>query len=183
MPNRAPARVMTVGGLPAPRLRFDRTAVGLVRRLQTALARSVPVGRTVIVTITAPIWQDSKTGAVLEERIRGLLAGRRSRLQATIHGNRIEVRVLKGGTHRTSRLIGFVHNPKPGPALLFEVTRALLARAGKGQGSRSGERWLIRPNREGRALLETLRQAGTALRARSALRGILLAEDVSRRAR
>src|SRR5215470_2216174 len=38
-----------------PRLRFDRVALGLVRRLQTALSDSVPNGKTLIVTITAPI--------------------------------------------------------------------------------------------------------------------------------
>src|ERR1700752_4435115 len=81
-----------------PRLRFDRTALGLVRRLQENLAATVPAGKTVVVTITAPIRQDAATSAMLEEKIRGLLATRRGRLAVTIHGNRIRARVLKGGT-------------------------------------------------------------------------------------
>jgi hypothetical protein len=77
----------------------------------------------VIVTITAPIRQDSKTGAGLEVRIRELLKARRVRLKATIYGNLIQVRVLKGGASRTSKLIGFVHNPKPDPSVLFAGAR------------------------------------------------------------
>jgi hypothetical protein len=83
-----------------PRLRFDRVAVGLVARLQASLSRTVPDGKTVVVTVTAPIRQDSKTGTLLEAKLRELLAAQRAWLKSTIRGNRIEVRVLKGGTGR-----------------------------------------------------------------------------------
>src|SRR6266853_3438510 len=99
--RRVAVKAITFRGVKEPRLRFDRTAVGLVRRLQATLAKSVPEGKTVIVTITAPIRQDSKTGVVLEDKIRELLATRRAQLKATIHGNRIQVRVLTGGATRT----------------------------------------------------------------------------------
>ena len=56
------------GGLTKPRLRFDRVALGLVRRLQAALGESVPDGKTLIVTITAPIRVPSKTAAALEDK-------------------------------------------------------------------------------------------------------------------
>src|SRR5215475_10810767 len=95
--------VITARAVRAPRLRFDKVALGLVRHLRVSLSRSVPDGNTVIVTITAPIRQDSKTGAILEERIRRLLAARRTELNATIYGNRIRVRVLRGGGSRTSK--------------------------------------------------------------------------------
>jgi hypothetical protein len=180
--KRVAIKALRVRSVKEPRLRFDRTAVGLVRRLQAALARFVPAGRTVTVTITAPIRQDSRTGAVLAEKIRQLLEAGRAELKALIHGNRIQVRVLKGGATRTVRLIGFVHNPEPNPALLFDVTRALLACIGSAKPPRRRERWLIVTNQDGLAPLETVRQVCLALRARSVFKRILVAEPEGVRA-
>jgi hypothetical protein len=143
-------------GAAEPRLRFDRVALGLVGRLQKSLADCAPDGRTLVVTITAPIRQDSKTAAALEERIRRLLAARRTRLRATIHGNRVQVRVLKGRARRGPSLIGFVHNPKPGASLLFELTRRLL---------KSGRRRVI-AGLEEPAPSRTIEQVCAALRIR-----------------
>jgi hypothetical protein len=168
--------VITFKSVEEPRLRFDRVAIGLVRRLQTSLSRSVPDDKTVIVTITAPIRKDSKTGAVLVERISDVLAAGRVQLKATIHGNRIRVRVLKGGASRTAKLIGFVHNPKPDASLLFDITRSLLACMGSGKRTPRGDRWLIIANRDGLAPLETVRQVCSALRARSVFKRILVTE-------
>lgn len=180
--KRVAVNALRFTGAKEPRLRFDRTAVGLVRRLQAALARCVPVGKTVVVTITAPIRQDSKTGAMLEERVRKLLASRRAQLRATINGNRIRVRVLKGSAPRTSRLIGFVHNPTPSPALLVEVTRSLLACIGSENQPPGGDRWLVLANRDGGAPVETIRQVCRALRARSVFKRVLVADGEGVRA-
>ena len=65
-------RIADRGGLTKPRLRFDRVALRFVRRLQEALSASVPDGRTLILTITAPIRVPSKTAAALEDNIRDL---------------------------------------------------------------------------------------------------------------
>lgn len=175
--KRVAVDAITFRGVKEPRLRLDRTAVALVRRLHANLAQSVPEGKTVIVTITAPIRQDSKTGMVLEDKIRHLLATRRAQLKTTIHGNRIQVRLLKGGAGRTSRLIGFVHNPKPSPAVLFDVTRSLLACIGSAQRPPTGERWLIVANQDGLAPVETVRQVSLALRARTVFKRILVADS------
>ena len=67
-------RIADRGGLTTPRLRFDRVALGLVRRLQARLCESVPDGKTVILTITAPIRVPAKTAAALENKIRTSLA-------------------------------------------------------------------------------------------------------------
>lgn len=168
---------VTFGGVKEPRLRFDRTAVGLVRRLQAALSKSVPDRKTVIVTITAPIRQDSKTGVVLEDKIRQLLAARRAQLKATIHGNRIQVCVLEGGTSQTSKLVGFVHNPEPDPAVLFDVTRFLLTCIGSGKRPPTRDRWLVIANQDGLVPVETVRQVCLALRARTVFKRIFLAES------
>ena len=177
--ERAAVDVMTFRGVKEPRLRFDRTAVGLVGRLRASCARFVPEGKTLIVTITAPIRQDFKTGLALGDKIQRLLATRREQLKATIYGNRIQARVLEGGSGRTPRLIGFVHNPRPNPAALFDVTRSVLACIGSRKRSPRAKRWLILDNQDGLAPAETFRQVCRALRARSVFKRILLAERES----
>src|SRR3954464_6672180 len=138
------------GGLAKPRLRFDRVALGFVRRLQAALSASVPDGRTLIVTITAPIRVPSKTAAALEDNIRTYLARQSAQGEAkhTIHGNQIRVRLVKGGSRRTTKVIGFVHNPDSDPDGLFDITLSLIERIGAkartGAPARSAvDRWLV----------------------------------------
>jgi hypothetical protein len=165
--------VVSFRGAQQPRLRFDKVAIAFIRRLQTSLSRCVPDGRTVIVTISAPIRQDSSTGTLLIDKIRELLAGRRAQLKATIHGNRIQVRVLKGAGSRTAKLIGFVHNPKPDPSVLFDVTRCLLACMGSDKRRSTADRWLVIANPDGLAPVETVRQVCSALRARTVFKRIV----------
>jgi hypothetical protein len=153
-----------------------------VRRLEAALGNSVPDGNTVVVTITAPIRQSFKTETVLMDRIRILLASRKARLAATIHGNRVRVRILKGGARRTAKLIGFVHNLSPDPALLFEVTRRLLACVSSSTRHPKGDRVLLIANASGRAPVDTIRQAYTALRLRTVFKRALVMELDSVRA-
>jgi len=111
-----------------PRLRLDRVALRLVESLRVALAGVVPEGRTVALTITAPIRQAAKTATAIEGQIR-LRLRRRSlgRSAHSIHENSVQIWVLKGGTALTSKLVGFVHNPDVDPAALIELTSALLA--------------------------------------------------------
>ena len=162
---------MNIEGTQQPRLRFDKGAIGLVKRLQS-LSASVPDGKVVVVTVTAPIWQDSKTGTALEVGIRELLGAKRVRWKAAMYGNQIEVRVLKGGAGEIPKLIGFVHNPRPGPSLLFDVTSSLLEIIDS--GAPGAERWLMISNQDGRAPFETVRQVCMALGARGVFRKILL---------
>ena len=120
-------------------------------------------------TITAPIRQDSSTAATLEDRIRKLLAAGRTQLKATIHGNRVQVRVLAGRATRSPRLIGFVHNPKPDASLLFDVARRLLAGTACGKRPPKSDRRRVMGSRDGTAPFKTIEQVCSALRVRSAL--------------
>ena len=108
-----------------PRLRFDKVAVGLIRRLDDALRDAIADGETVIVTVTAPVRLASKTGASLEEKIAALLAQRkRVDFKATMHGNHVSVRIVTSGT-ASKKLIGYVHNPDPGADdVLLDETEA-----------------------------------------------------------
>src|SRR3954469_21407694 len=60
-------RIADRGGLTKPRLRFDRVALRLVRRLQAALSASVPDGRPVLLANTAPLRMAAKAAAGIED--------------------------------------------------------------------------------------------------------------------
>jgi hypothetical protein len=172
--------IATIKGAEEPRLRFDRVALGFVRRLRAALAKSVPAGKVVVATTTAPIWQASKTAAVLQEEIRRLLAARLAEIEVTIERNRIRVRVLKGGAGTTPKLLGFVHNPDPGPAVLFGLTHSLLACMSPGKSPSAkfkNDRWLVIANEGALAPLETVRHVCSALRVRTVFKKILVADS------
>ena len=118
------------------RLRFDRVALRFVGDLQAALQDSVPDGKTLMFTITAPIRLASKTGTAVETKVRSSLARKTARigLTETIHGNQIRVRLLRGGLKGSPKVIGFVHNPGTDPDVLFRLTQSLL---GQSEGTAS----------------------------------------------
>ena len=116
------------GNVAKPRLRFDKVATKLIERLQATLDETVPDGMTVLLTITAPIRLPSKTAAALDGKTLTLL-GRESQTRdekITIHGNRVQIRVLRGAFERAPKMIGFVHNPDTEPVPLFSMTGELL---------------------------------------------------------
>jgi hypothetical protein len=112
-----------------PRLRFDKVALRFVADLRTALHDAVPKGKTLALTITAPIRQDSKTAAEVERQLRELLSRRSSKLtfDETIHANRIRAHLIDGNSPRIPNVIGFVHNPDTDAAELLRAAQALLA--------------------------------------------------------
>ncbi|HEX9158858.1 MAG TPA: hypothetical protein VF835_01420 [Rhizomicrobium sp.] len=122
-------------GMPLPiveklataRLRFDREALRFVADVESALSAAVPAGKTLVFAITAPIRLAGKTVDALEEKLRSALARAPARLELdeTINGNRIRVRLAKGGSNR-KRAIGFVHNPDCDPNVLFDATQSVL---------------------------------------------------------
>ena len=153
-----------------PRLRFDRVALRFVRRLQEALSASVPDSNTLILTITAPIRVPAKTAAVLEDNIRTDLARQSARgeVKYAILGNQIRVRLVKGGSRRTTKVIGFVHNPDSDPEFLLDTAHALIegigAKAGKGAPARfAGDRWLVLAGEVPHSHIEPYRHAYSQL--------------------
>lgn len=162
-----------------PRLRFDKGAVGLVSRLQAQLGASVPADRIVMVTVTAPIRQDSKTTAALEERIRTCLT-RRSvpiDIEEEIHGNRVRIRLVRVDFAQSSKVIGFVHNPGSGPDILFEIAQLLLASIGRAAGKPAPDgfdRWLVVANAGAFSHIETYRQVYAQLAMHSGFIKILI---------
>ena len=108
-------------------LRYDKVALRFLKSLRTNLEESVPAGSLVVVTVTAPIWQSSKTSTELTGKVLGLLRAKRKKAKLTINRNCIQVRVLSANVRRGPKVIGFVHNPDADADLLFEVAQAVLA--------------------------------------------------------
>ena len=165
--------------VPKPRLRFDRVALGLVRRLQVALNDSVPDGKTLIVTITAPIKMPAKTAAELEGKIRVDLGQRLGVVAArhTIHGNQIRVRLVKGGSNRASKVIGFVHNPESDAEALLDIVHSLIESIGARAGASpafAGDRWLVLASDGRLANIETYRLVHSHLSMPADLKKILV---------
>jgi len=169
-------------GNPAkPGLRFDKVATRLVKRLRAALDGTVPDGMTVLLTITAPIRLPSKTVAALEDKIQTLL-GRRSPARdekATIHGNRVEIRLLRRGSERAPKMIGFVHNSDSDPLLLLNMTQELLeligAEADRPAARTAGDRWLVVIGAGGTSYLKAYRYIFSQLPMAADLKKILMA--------
>jgi hypothetical protein len=166
-----------------PRLRFDNVATRLIERLQDTLGETVPDGMTVLLTITAPIRLPSKTAVLLEDKMQTLLgrgtAGRDEK--DTIHGNRVQIRIMRGESVRAPKMIGFVHNPDSNPLLLLNMTSGLLeiisAVAGRGGPRLAGDRWLVVNSAEGISCLEAYRYIFSQLRMATDFKKILMVFD------
>ncbi len=153
-----------------PRLRFDKVATRLLERLEATLGETAPDGMTVLLTITAPIRLPAKTAASLEEKIQTLVgrASRRRDEKDTIHGNRVQIRLLRDESERAPKMIGFVHNSDSDPLLLLNMTHELLklisAVAGRRGPELAGDRWLVVISAGGIACLEAYRYIYSKLR-------------------
>jgi len=171
------ATVKRCGGGRAPRLRFDKVATRLVKRLQAAARETVPDKTTVLVAITAPIRLPAKTATALEDKLQTALRRGAPRDQkTTIAGNRVCIRLLPSRSAQAPKLIGFVHNPGPDPRLLFDITRELLeltAAKARKRGFRDA-RWLVLSSAAGIACLEPCRYIISELRETTDFEKILM---------
>ena len=146
-----------------PRLRFDKVATRLIKRLQGSVGETAPDGTTVLLTVTAPIRLPSKTAAALEEKMQGLLRRGSPGPDAkdTIHGNRVQIRIMKSKSERTPRLFGFVHNSDSDPPLLLNMTGELheliSAEASRRASKFLSDRWLVIISVRGISCLEAYR--------------------------
>jgi hypothetical protein len=170
----------TKGNAAKPRLRFDKVATRLMERLQATLGETVPDGMTVLLTITAPIHLPSKTAASLEDKIQTLLGrGSPGRDEKdTIHGNRVQIRLLRDESERAPKMIGFVHNSDSDPLLLLNMTCELLelisAEAGRQTPRLRGDRWLVVINAGGNSCLDAYRYIYSQMRMATDFKKILM---------
>jgi hypothetical protein len=135
--------------LTKPHLRFDKVARRLIGHVQEALRASVPKGKVVLVTVTAPMHLASRTASALEAAVRDQLA--RETMQAdcnlSIHGNQVRVRLVQSRTKLCSNVIGYVHNPGTDAGRLLDIAQQLLqlvepAAPRRPRARSVSERWL-----------------------------------------
>ncbi len=168
------------GNAAKPRLRFDKVVTRLMERLRATLNETVPDGTTVLLTITAPIRLPSKTAASLEDKIETFIErGSPARdAKDTIHGNRVQIRISRGGSEQAPKLIGFVHNSDSDPRQLFSMTHELLelfSAEAAGRAPRlAGDRWLVVISAEEVSYLEAYRYIYSQLRMAAEFQKILM---------
>jgi hypothetical protein len=167
------------GGVPEPRLRFDKVATRLIGRLQTTLSEAVPTGTTVLLTITAPIRLPLKTAESLEENVRRLIArGSPTRgVSVSLHGNRVRIEGLKSAG--APRVIAFVHNADADPLELVRMTRDMLdfngAVAARRPSRSAGGRWLVVVSPDGASRLQAQRYVWSQLRSTARFERVIMA--------
>lgn len=121
-------RISELGTPVKPRLRFDKVALRFLSTVKESLSEAVPDGKTVVLTITAPIRVASKTATELDIKIRARLArdSLKTDLCDRVQGNHVRVRILSS-PKGAPKVLGFVHNPAPGAAeVLLNTTQSLL---------------------------------------------------------
>lgn len=164
-----------------PRLRFDKVVTRLMEHLRATVSKTVPDGMTVLLTITAPIRLPSKTAASLEDKIQTLLRRRGSlgrNEKDMIHGNRVQIRLLRDESEQPSKMIGFVHNSDSDPVLLLNMTRELLdlinSEAARRTPKLAGDRWLVVISARGISCLEAYRYIYSQLHQATGFKKILM---------
>jgi hypothetical protein len=169
------------GGGAKIRLRFDRVAQGFVGGLQAALSEFVPDGETMVLAVTAPIRQHTKTAVALESRIRDGLARRSARMEIkdTICGNQVRVRLVTGVSRRVPKVVGFVHNPDPDADVLLNLTQSLLMQVGAAADRRLpkkfvGDRWLVVADEDGLPYIEAYRHVCSQLAVSAGFKKVLI---------
>jgi hypothetical protein len=180
------ARSTGPGYAAKPGLRFDKVATRFIEGLQATLGETVPDGMTVLLTATAPIRLPSKTAATLEGRMHELLGrgapGRDEK--ATIHGNRVQIRLLRRQSGRAPKLIGFVHNADSDALLLLNITCELLELLSPETGRRASkpacDRWLVVVSAGGISYLDAYRYIYSQLRVAIDFKRILMVFDDGR---
>lgn len=148
------------------RLRDDAVARRVLRDLERALGAHVPEGKTVILSLGAPIIQPNKLLGALTEMLLAYLKSGAEEIEEnkTILGNRIRFRVLSGDPRWTAKVVGFVFSGDPKPQLLVNAMRSLYdeiaAKAEKRNPTMSGsERWLILVSDQWMADIKTYQRA------------------------
>jgi hypothetical protein len=163
-----------------PRLRFDKAVTRLIERLRAALGEAVSDGMTVVLTVTAPIRLPAKTAASLEDKMQALLRrgspGRDKK--DTIHGNRVQIRLVRGTPRRAPAVIGLVHHSDSDPQLLLNMTREWLERIGAEAARRAprlaDERWLVVMSAGGTSYVEVHRYICSELRLATVYKRVLM---------
>ena len=168
------------------RLREDKVALRVLRSIESALAVHVPDGKTVILTLGAPIKVPSKLVAALTNVLLAYLESGTEEVdeKKTILGNRVRFRVLSDGSKWKARMVGFVFTGDPEPGTLAATMRRLHDETAKAKRRLpkkfAGDRWLVLGSDNWIADIKTYRRAYSQLSPSHAFSKILIVLDGGR---
>jgi hypothetical protein len=165
------------------RLREDAVARRVVRDLEGAVRPHVPNGKTVIVTLGAPIKVAKKLVADLTNELLGYLERGAQDIdeKRTILGNRVRFRVLETDSKWKVGVIGFVFTGDLAPSALAKALLALHGEIGAKAKRRmpdrfAGERWLLLVSDDWIGDVRTFRRAYSVLPPQQGFRRIWMVE-------
>ena len=169
------------------RLREDVVARRVLRDIESALRAHVPDGKTIILTLGAPIKVPKKLVAALTNTLLTYLksGAEEAEEKKTILGNRVRFRVLNDNSKWNAKVIGFVFSGDPEPGILANAMRSLhgeiAAKAKTRMPERfAGDRWLVLGNDHWIADIKTYRRAYSQLSPPHNFRKILMVFDGGR---
>jgi hypothetical protein len=152
------------------RLREDKVAQRVLRNLESALHAHVPAGKSVILTLGAPIKVSKKLVVALTDLLVTYLENGLQEVdeKRTILGNRVRFRVVTPKPKWPAKVIGFVFTGDPAPGVLAgtigtlhdEIVAMAKRRPPKGF---TGDRWLVLPSDSWIADVKTYRLAYSLL--------------------
>jgi hypothetical protein len=152
------------------RLREDKVAQRVLRDLEVALHPHVPTGKSVILTLGAPIKVSRKLVIALTDVLVTYLESGSVEVdeKRTILGNRVRFRVLRVTSKWPAKVIGFVFTGDPAPGVLASTITSLhdeivaMAKRRPPKGF-SGDRWLVLVSDNWIADVKTYRRAYSLL--------------------
>ncbi len=106
------------------KLRFDKVVRRLTGDLKATLAGVLPKGRSVVITVTAPIRHPAKTAETLENIVQDGLA--HGELCKTIYGNKVRVRPIDKVATNMPKVLAFVHNTESDASLILNIAESHL---------------------------------------------------------
>jgi hypothetical protein len=137
------------GRIPKARFRDDAVARRVLRALNAALCGHVPDGKTLVLTLGAPIKEPKKVLAALTDMLlthlqRGAAGVEQKK---TLLRNRVRFLLANDGLAGNSKLTGFVFSGDPKPGALLKAMRSLQVEIDAHAKKRSptgfsGDRWL-----------------------------------------
>ena len=169
------------------RLREDVVARRVLRDMESALRAHVPDGKTIILTLGAPIKVPKKLLAALTNMLLTYLESGAEEVEEkkTILGNRVRFRVLNHNSKWNAKVIGFVFSGDPEPGILANAMRSLhdeiAAKAKRRLPEKfAGDRWLVLDTDHWIADIKTYRRAYSQLSPPRNFRKILMVFDGGR---
>jgi hypothetical protein len=147
------------------RFRDDASARRVLRNLESAVGGHVPDGKTLVLTLGAPIKEPKKALAALTEMLLAYLKSGAENVEEkkTLLGNRVRFLLTSDGLRSNSKLAAFVFSGDPKPGVLVNAMWSLqdeIAAHAKRRlpGGFSADRWLVLISDQWIADLKTYRR-------------------------